>query len=65
MKVLYNKENKEKKLWKYLPRKQKNRRKKNEKKTQKSRIPNRVSKDERPNEDRSKVYGNRYGKKQI
>ena len=36
MKVyIYNKENKEKKLWEYLPRKQKKRRKKNGRKTQK------------------------------
>lgn len=45
---IYSDENKEKKLWEYLPRKQKKRRKVYGRKTQKSRIPNRVSRDERP-----------------
>jgi len=40
---IYKEENKDKRLWEYLPRKQKRRRKKYGRKTQKIRIPNRVS----------------------
>lgn len=47
---IYAKENKEKKLWEYLPRKQKRRKKKYGRKTHRSRIPDRVSIHHRPKE---------------
>ena len=55
---IYAKENKQKNLWEYLPRKQKRRRKKHGRKAQRSRIPDRVSIHDRPNEieDRA-VFG--------
>lgn len=45
---IYAGENQDKRLWEYLPRKQKKRRKKGGRKTHRSRIPNRVSIHERP-----------------
>jgi len=47
---IYAKENQHKSLWEYLPRKQKKRRKKYGRKTQRSRIPDRVSIHDRPEE---------------
>jgi transposase, IS30 family len=55
---IYSKDNKHKGLWEYLPRKQKKRRKKHGRKTQKVRIPDRVSIHDRPNEVESReVFG--------
>ena len=55
---IYSNENKEKALWEYLPRKQKKRRKKYGRKTQKVRIPDRVSIHDRPSEIESRlVFG--------
>jgi len=55
---IYSKESKHKILWEYLPRKQKKRRKKYGRKTQRSRIPDRVSIHDRPKEIESrKIFG--------
>lgn len=55
---IYAKSNKNKSLWEYLPRKQKKRRKKYGRKTQRSRIPDRVSIHERPNEiENREIFG--------
>jgi transposase, IS30 family len=51
---IYSKENKHKMLWEYLPRKQKKRRKKYGRKTQRVRIPDRVSIHDRPSEVESR-----------
>lgn len=55
---IYADENKEKALWEYLPRKQKKRRKKYGRKTQKVRIPDRVSIHDRPSEiETREIFG--------
>ncbi len=55
---IYSKKNKERKLWEYLPRKQKKRRKWKGRKAHRSRIPDRVSIHLRPAEvDNKKVFG--------
>lgn len=55
---IYAKENKQKNLWEYLPRKQKRRRKKHGRKAQRSRIPDRVSIHSRPTEIENRaVFG--------
>jgi transposase, IS30 family len=55
---IYKKENKNKILWEYLPRKQKNRRKKYGRKAQRVRIPDRVSIHDRPSEvETRKIFG--------
>ncbi|MBU0576070.1 IS30 family transposase [Patescibacteria group bacterium] len=55
---IYAKENKHKMLWEYLPRKQKKRKEKYGRKVQKSRIPDRVSIHDRPEEVESReVFG--------
>lgn len=55
---IYTKENQEKKLWEYLPRKQRKRKKKQERKTQRIHIPDRISIHERPEEVNSRtVFG--------
>ena len=55
---IYAKDNKEKSLWEYLPRKQKKRRKKYGRKAQRSRIPDRVSIHDRPGEiENREVFG--------
>lgn len=55
---IYAAENKEKKLWEYLPRKQKKRRKKYGRKAHRSRIPDRVSIHKRPEEIETRlVFG--------
>ena len=52
---IYSDENKEKNLWEYLPRKQKRRSKKYGRKAHRSRIPDRVSIHERPEEVENRV----------
>lgn len=52
---IYSDENKDKKLWEYLPRKQKKRRKQTGRKVHNSRIPHRVSIHERPKSVEEKV----------
>lgn len=52
---IYAEENKEKALWEYLPRKQKKRRKKYGRKSQRIRIPDRVSIHDRPNEVEARI----------
>ena len=55
---IYAAENKEKALWEYLPRKQKKRRKKHGRKSQKVRIPDRVSIHDRPTEiETREIFG--------
>jgi len=55
---IYAEENKEKKLFEYLPRKQKKRKKQSGRKVHKSRIPDRVSIHQRPEEvNQRKVFG--------
>ena len=55
---IYAKENKEKALWEYLPRKQKKRRKKHGRKSQKVKIPDRVSIHDRPPEiETREIFG--------
>lgn len=55
---IYSKENKIKKLWEYLPRKQKRRKKQNGRSSQRVRIPDRVSIHQRPKEiEKKHVFG--------